>query len=216
MLQLVVDNTKREEKQSIPTCRTHCELFDPITEQCGISKDVNVDDSNVAVRCAYILPKDEVHYFPSELEESEVESTDTNYILTEEIIEPSDSETFYKFNGDKFVETKSKYPLEPDYPANRDDAIWYVSPDQEFGCWIINRSKYKFIEVNSKQNVNQGWHPRVYQSPFPLHNHKASLSIASNMTWYVDEDGYGQYVFLHDGKIGMVSSTRPKGWTPKK
>ncbi|WP_163537343.1 hypothetical protein [Gracilibacillus sp. YIM 98692] len=216
MLRVVVDNTikYKRKKKDIPTCRTHCELFDPFTEECGVFKDVKVDDPSIAIRCGHMIPKeepeDESLYLPSTIEDEE----ESDYVLTEEIVSYDNDNTFYEFNGEKFVEKDSSYPSKPDYDSQREDAIWYISEDESFGCWIINKSKHKFLDVSHTKEVKKGWHEKVYQSPFPLHDHKAALTLASKMVWFVDRDGYGQYALLHDGKVAMISSPRPKGWKP--
>ncbi|MDC3424389.1 hypothetical protein NC797_07695 [Aquibacillus sp. 3ASR75-11] len=208
-LQLVVDNTLNKKERTAPTCRLNCELFDPVTKECGINHEINPDDPLLAARCGDMIYKDEDDdsvYLPEADEQSEIE-----YTLTEEEVDFEDEMMFMEFNGDKFNAVQSTYPEQPDYPASRDDAIWYISPCGAYGCWIVNKSQKRFMAVTNDK-VKSGWSKNVYKSPYPLHNHNTALSLASRMAWYVDEEGYGQYVILANGKISMISSPKPLDW----
>ncbi|MGN7299469.1 hypothetical protein [Ferdinandcohnia sp. SAFN-114] len=209
-LKLVVNNDDKKEK-TFPTCRHNCELFDSVTGQCGINDDINPDDPFVAARCGEMIykdPSDDSVYVPPHQENSY-----TKFTLIEDEFEweYEDESIFYELKGDKFNRVDSTYPLQPDYPSNRDDAVWYVSPDKEWGCWIINKSKQRFMAISNNE-AKPGWTKNVYKSPYPLHNHKSSLTLASRMAWYVDEDGYGQYVILANGNVSMISSLKPENW----
>ncbi|MFC0273595.1 hypothetical protein ACFFIX_19575 [Metabacillus herbersteinensis] len=211
-LMLVVDNSSKDKIKKLPTCRKNCELFDPITNQCGINHNINADDPYLAARCGDMIYKDETD--DSVFIPHPVENVKVKYTLIEDEFECELEDDFFKeFNGQKFDILNSTYPSQPDYPANRDDAIWYVSPCGKWGAWVVNKSKKRFLTVTNV--VKNGWSTNVYMSPYPLHDHNSSLTLASRMAWFVDEDGYGQYVILGNGKISMISSTRPEGWTGK-
>jgi len=205
-LQLVVDNTHSDKNNhrntKVKTCRD-CIFYDQITELCGVFNNVNLDDPRTAKRC---------------MEFSEWNQEDNDDDVTYELIEDEfslefeDDDFLFEIMGDKFSEENSKYPLEPDLPSNREDAIWYIAPDQAFGCWIINHSKKKFAVIDPNKEVKKGWSTKVYKSPYPLHNHNSSVPLRSRMAWFVDEDGWGQYVLLVNGKIDMLNEPRPKNW----
>lgn len=205
VLRLVIDNTDKKKKETLPTCRLNCELFDHVTGKCGINHDINPDDPYLAARCGDMIYRAELDDFDIFWDMEKIEPHE----LEEDIIDDFANDIFFEFNGEIFEEKTSKYPTEPDYPSNRDDAVWYVSPCKTFGCWIINKSKKRYRVVSKDQEVKVGWNKNVYKSPYPLHNHNASKTIASRMAWYVDEEGYGQYVMLHNGKISMITSPKP-------
>ncbi|WP_078557091.1 hypothetical protein [Bacillus alkalicellulosilyticus] len=214
MLKLVIDNshTKDKQTQPLPTCRLSCELFDPITEQCGINYNISPDDPLFTARCGDLIYKDDSAAIS--LNDDMLLNTDeTNMDFFEEDLEfdSNDETLFMDYNGHAFDAIKSTYPNKPDFPAQRDDALWYISPNGDFGCWIINQ-KRNFMTVPSNNSPKEGWVKNVYQSPYPLHDHKSSLPLASRMAWYVDEDGYGQYVLLSNGKISLISSPKPYSW----
>ncbi|PGT83270.1 hypothetical protein [Bacillus sp. AFS040349] len=211
-LQLVVNNKNKNKKQDMPTCRKNCELFDPITEQCGVNYKINPDDPLLTARCGEMIYKDENDdsvYIPN------ADNRSIKYTLIEDEFECEleDESMFLEFHGDKFNPITSTYPMKPDYQVNRDDAIWYVSPSGDWGCWIINKSKKRFFTIPSSSEVIKGWTKNVYMSPYPLHDHNSSLSLASRMAWFVDADGYGQYVLIANGKISMIASPKPVNWT---
>lgn len=185
-------------------------MFDTVTGQCGINDDINPDDP-VAARCAEMIYKDSSN--DSVYLSSHKDNSYTKFTLIEDEFEweYEDESIFYELKGDKFNRVDSTYPHQPDYPSNRDDAVWYVSPDKEWGCWIINKSKQRFMAISNNE-AKQGWTKNVYKSPYPLHRHKSSLTLASRMAWYVDEDGYGQYVILANSNISMISSPKPENW----
>lgn len=189
MLQLVVDN-----KNKNLCCRNNCELFDPITNECGIHRNINPDSPKTVFQCGDYIPKCQGQVKMSELEE--------------ELFMPEEEEyVFQEFQGEKFDNENSRYPLQPDSSSNHEDAIWYVSPDKSFGCWIINHYEKRFMSV--KDEAEQGWAKNVYKSLVPLHDHGSPLPIASKMAWYVDEEGYGQYVLLANGKVSFLTAPNP-------
>ncbi len=211
MLKLVVDNDNQMDKAAtnVITCRNSCELFDDITESCSIKQNINVDSAFELKRCGNFFPK---------LKQIGENTMKTRFSLIEEddeyLIE--DEDMFKDLIGSQFNHKESTYPNIPDYPARREDAMWYVSPSGTFGCWIINHSASKFLSIPKDGLPEQGWSEKVYKSPLPLHDHKTSLSLASKMAWFVDADGFGQYVLLVNGRISTLTSPRPKNWNKEK
>ncbi|NRD81078.1 hypothetical protein HPT25_27685 [Bacillus sp. BRMEA1] len=201
MIKLVVDNTK---KNTPKTCAEACSLYDPITRECGIWEEVDVMNPSVYARCQ----KKQPILFHESLPMGKNASKKIKFTLLEDDFECEfdDQAVFYKLQGDKFDEDKSNYPLMPDFPSERDDAIWYVDPSGTYGSWIVNHSKQKFMSVSNDQMPETGFTSRIYKSPYPLHDHNTSKSLASRMCWYVDEEGFGQYVLLGNGEIMMLSS----------
>lgn len=201
-LKVVVDNTvkQNEVKKEMKTCRTHCFYFDSRTQKCGIFSNIKADDPKTVYRC---------QRFSDWTEESE-----EIYELIEDefTVEFEDEKFLFELMGDKFSQKNSKYPLEPDFNSNRDDAVWYVSPNKSFGCWMINKSKKRFVGVSLERRAEIGWIKKIYKSPFPLHDHESSTPLKSRMAWYVDEQGWGQYVLLVNGKIEMLSAPKPSNW----
>lgn len=186
MLKLIV-NQKRSKTSAV--CSSHCTLYDPITKKCGIWENVNVENPSVFSRCEYKLPfttKDDHHNSPLEI------TSDTDV----------ESKEWFEFAGQSLKDSESTYPISPDINIKNQDASWYVAPDQSFGCWVINHSKQKLMIVNNNE-IHQNAH--VYHSFYPLHDHKASTPLASQMCWYVNEDGLGRYVLIGlEGKIMMI------------
>lgn len=212
MLKLVVNNTKINKPSTNQiTCRNSCELYDFMTENCSIKKNINVDSLIEVRRCGHFLPKSS-----NNISKAPMKSM-VRFTLLEGAEEYSfeDEDIFQGLVGENFNTEKSTYPLKPDFPSSRDDALWYVSPDESYGCWIINKSQHRLLSVPSADNVEVGWSQKVYKSPVPLHDHKSSLSLASKMAWVVDEDGFGQYVLLVNGKISTLTSPRPANWYKK-
>lgn len=206
-LKLVIDNTsnpgftKNEDIQKLKTCRTHCFYFDGQSGKCGIFDEINLDDPKTVHRCQRFSDWRE-------------EDTEEVFELIEDgfSVEFEDEDFLFELSGDKYSHENSTYPLKPDFPSNREDAIWYISPDKSFACWVINKSKKRFVTVNSNKSVEMGWSKKIYNSPYPLHDHEASSSLKSRMAWYVDEQGWGQYVLLVNGEITMISEPRPQNW----
>lgn len=206
MIKLVVDNTNK--KATPKTCATACSIYDPITQQCGIWDEVEVMSPGVYARCQKKQPILTEESLPMK----KTGSKKIKFTLLEDNFECEfdDQDVFYKLQGERFDEEKSNYPFRPDFPSNREDAIWYVDPTETYGCWIVNHSKRKFMSVSAGQTPEKSIASRIYKSPYPLHDHKSSKSLASRMCWYIDEEGFGQYVLIGNGEIMMLSSSRIK------
>ncbi|MCU9612737.1 hypothetical protein OEV98_04050 [Caldibacillus lycopersici] len=200
MLKLIVDNSTKFKKKI--TCRNSCELFDSITGNCGIFDGVNVDSEIEVRRCAFFI--------------SNVETETDNLFFDEDFHDEelaNDKEVFHALAASKtFHERQSLYPNQPDLPAGREDAIWYVDSSGKYGCWIINKYRHPLPEPLNYEQSKKGWTSIVYRSPVPLHNHESPISIASRIAWYIDEDGYGQYVMLVNGRISLITSPKPPNW----
>lgn len=200
MLKLVIDNSKHKNEPAGITCRNSCEYFDEKTEKCSIHLSVNVDSTYEAARCGLFLHKNMM------LPEAGQKKMETRFTIIEEeaYYQLDDPEIFREFVGKKVHKERYTYPLQPDFSAFRDDAYWYLSPCETFGCWVVNLYKKPMVTR---------WTNKVYKSPNPLHDHKSSLSIASKVVWIVDEDGYGQYGLLANGVITSLSSgPKPINW----
>ena len=208
-LQLVINNSKINKRKNPITCRANCELFDSITNECGVHDIHDPDNPKIASRCGDII-------FKEKNEDQDITPWERplEYEFYNEEFENGDEmdEVFNEFKGEAISTEHSTYPLQPDVPAKRDDALWYVAPNEEFGCWIVNKSPQKFLSVSDISKAKQGWNEKVYKSPYPLHDHNSSLPLSSRMVWYVDSEGYGQYALLCAGKISMISHPRPSNW----
>lgn len=206
MLKLVVDNTKTT-ASNLVTCRNSCDLFDEITGKCSINKNTKVDSPYETARCGFFLERDSMTIKP-------VDYTQFRFSLAEEESEEllDDDEIFHQFTGKSVYKESYLYPAEPDFSANRDGANWFVSPCGSYGCWIVNLYKKPMFFPKEKEDAEKGWSSKVYKSPIPLHDHKSSISIASKMAWVIDEEGYGQYALLVNGKITTISSPKPANW----
>lgn len=202
LLRLVVDNRTKVNNDKLITCRNSCELFDDITNSCSIKQNVKVDSPHEAMRCGHFIPR------------LSQKSGDFRFKLIgyEEDFIVDDDDIFHELIGQSFNEETSTYPLQPDFPSKNPNAVWYVSPDQKYGCWIVNEYKKPLEIPTSIETAVKGWANKVYKSPVPLHNHKTSLSLASKIAWYIDKDGYGQYVLLVNGKISTLSFPKPPNW----
>ncbi|MGD6961526.1 hypothetical protein ACQCVB_04910 [Fictibacillus phosphorivorans] len=179
------------------TCRNSCELYDWITEGCSIKRGVNIDDPNTLRCCNLFLCREYMR----------------NLATNQELISEWKPENENQVIGDddKNYEN-SLYPLQPDRPSQRDDAVWFVSTCKSYGCWLINKFKKKFVIISNSKVPEQGWSKKVYKSPYPLHNHMSPLAAASRIAWYVDEEGFGQYVMLINGEIATFTSKKPENW----
>jgi hypothetical protein len=172
MLKLVIDNTKQREN-----CRIACDLFDNLTESCSVIVDADISNPATISGCRYFLSK---RFVQAAIEmDAEQLRQEESYIAT-----------------DKWL-----YPLFPDEPANREDAVWFLSPCMNYGCWIINNSKQKLYAISSSLSNRLPEEVRVYKSLCPLHNHHAPIPLASKVAWYVNEEGYGAYMLLDKGKL---------------
>jgi hypothetical protein len=179
------------------TCRNSCELYDWISEGCSIKRGVNIDDPNTLRSCNLFLCREYMR----------------NLATQQEPIYEWKLEGDNQIVGDNYKnEENSLYPLQPDRPLQRADAVWFTSPCKSYGCWIINKSKKKLVVISIHTNApEQGWSENVYKSPYPLHNHNSPLAAASRIG-YVDEEGFGQYVMLINGEIATFTSKKPENW----
>lgn len=205
MLKLVVNNNKNH-KNTLITCRNSCDLFDEITGKCSINKNLNVDSPYETARCGFFLERDSMAL--------PMEHTRFKFSLMEEESDEllDDEEIFHQLMGKSVYKETYSYPVQPDFSSKREDAKWFVSPCRTFGCWIVNLFQRPMLTPMNKESAIKGWSSKVYKSPIPLHDHKSSISIASKMAWVIDEDGYGQYALLVNGKISTISSPRPVNW----
>ncbi|UAL49861.1 hypothetical protein K7887_22350 (plasmid) [Sutcliffiella horikoshii] len=169
MLKLVVNNPKKK----IQTCQTDCMMYDGLTDQCGYWKNIEVAKPSVFLSC-----------------EKKVLSKSTN-----ESLDYSWSKHMQHASYSNVINDEG-YPFQPVRKVDRSDAFWYVSPDQTFGCWVIDKSTKKIIALNKTIEST-----RQYSSPVPLHDHGAAGPIASVMCWYVNQDGIGKYAMLKDSKL---------------
>jgi hypothetical protein len=185
LLKLVIDNTKQS-KEASSTCRTTCSLYDPVMQQCGIFSDVEVTNPEVYARCQMKVPH--------------------SYNQNKQHYSESFKQIWFEPAGANKLQEQMTYPAAPgiDSPI---DAEWYVDPSKEFGCWLINKSTTLSL-VQDASHFNSS---NTYQSAVPLHNHSAPPLLQSKMCWYVNEEGYGQYVLLNHGRVQMISQPmRPK------
>ncbi|KZE67954.1 hypothetical protein AWM68_17430 [Fictibacillus phosphorivorans] len=207
MLKLIVDNDQNQNNPFAVTCRNSCDLFDGITGVCSIHQNVNVDSEYEAARCGNFLSREFKELSTNEhipFKFSLIEE-EADYLL-------DDEEIFHELTGSSVYKKEYTYPNQPDFSAHRDDASWFISPCGTFACWIVNQYNKPQRVPKSMEDAVKGWSKKVYKSPIPLHDHKSSLSIASKMAWVIDEDGYGQYALLVNGRISSISSPKPKNW----
>ena len=189
-MKLVIDNTK---KSSTPkTCVNDCSMYDPITQECGIWKEVEVENPSIFARCQKKQPLSQ-----EPMKQRGLKNIKFTLIEDDFSCEFDDQEVFYHLQGEKVSDEGSTYPFKPDFPSNRGDAIWFIDSSQTYGCWIVNHSKNKFISLPQDNTAQKGVSSRIYKSPYPLHDHKSSKSLASRMCWYVNEDGYGPVSYTH-------------------
>lgn len=206
MLRLVVDNSQINDN-NLTTCRNSCDLFDEITGQCSINQGLDVDSAYEAARCGFFI-------FRDSMEMNEKTPVHKKFSLTEEDADYllDDEEIFHQLIGKSVLKESYQYPSQPDFSSFRDDARWFISQCGTYGCWVISLYKKPLSIPKSKTAAEKGWSAKVYKSPIPLHDHKSPLSIASKMAWVIDEDGYGQYALLVNGKISSISSPKPVNW----
>ncbi|WP_214483814.1 hypothetical protein [Bacillus sp. SM2101] len=194
-------NTYKNEK----TCK-NCVLYDAYTKACGVFDGVDTTKLQTAIKCnSFIFSErddttNSVHWneVDTHLTEDEYKFT----VVEEEFTADIDQDFFFELQGTKKMENP-KYPLEADIPANRDDAIWYVAPDESFGCWIINNHTKRFVTTENLPRIDKN--TRIYKSPYPLHDHKASKGLQHYMCWYVDKNGEGQFSLLINKKVSFLS-----------
>lgn len=205
MLKLVVDNIRSNNSNHPITCRNSCDLFDEITGMCSINQNLNVDSAYEAARCGFFIFRESMELPKHTQQKFSLTEEDADYLL-------DDEEIFHQLIGKSVYKEEYRYPHEPDFSSYREDAKWFISPYGTYGCWIINNYKKPIVIPPSKDMAEKGWSTKVYKSPIPLHDHKSALSIASKMAWVIDEDGYGQYALLVNGKISSISSPKPANW----
>ena len=174
MLKLVIDNTQQN-------CRRACDLYDDLTDLCSVTVNANISNPATLSSCRYFLSR------------RMVETS-----LNETVVEQKSRK------GNVNTTDRWLYPLFPDEPANREDAIWFLSPCMNYGCWIVNNSKQKLYAVPSSLSNSLPDEVRVYKSPYPLHNHNAPIPLASKVAWYVNKEGYGVYMLLDEGKLVQI------------
>ncbi|WP_368502686.1 hypothetical protein AB3N04_00900 (plasmid) [Alkalihalophilus sp. As8PL] len=195
------------------TCKNSCVFFDYKEESCPFFK-LDYEDPTTPTRCMEYLDREEIEKdLPIEDEES------GSWELLEDGYSVEGDENFmFEIIGQSSTIDTSSYPSEPDIPLSNQSTNlgWYVAPDRSFGCWIWNNSKHRLMQVNPNLTLNtvpKGWADKVYRSPIPLHAPNASDNVRSRMVWYVDEDGYGQYVLYMSNEIKMLSYPKPAWWS---
>ncbi|MFE7064514.1 hypothetical protein ACFVAD_20475 [Sutcliffiella sp. NPDC057660] len=176
MLSLVVNNKEKR----VATCQTACEIYDPKTNQCGYWKNREVTNPSVFFSCHKKVTSN---------------SFQKNSQLWVNHMEEAAPSVIAEWQGAKENEA---YPFSPDISSQREDAYWYTSPDETFGCWVVNNSK------NTVSLAITG-EKREYSSVVPLHDHEAPSTLASRMCWYVDQNGIGRYTMLDNGKVIRLS-----------
>lgn len=217
MLKLVVDNAEKvkEEKSRLKTCREDCFLYNSELDCCPIFKGVELDDPLVAYRCQEFQDKD--WWTDDTLDGNlDIDSSYEEEIMQLLQLEEEQSENGFDFlvSGERFSD-KGNYPNEPGLPLSNyiENLHWYVSPEGDFGCWILNESKNKLMNVQvDVSTVQKGWAEKVYRSPVPLHDHDSTNALNSRVCWYVDYDGWGQYGLIVGNKVAFLTNPRPANW----
>lgn len=167
----------RKEDNQKPTCKTHCLFFDEKTNKCAYYNQEVPNDPFHTMSCDEFVAEDEWKEFSDELLLNEQEK-----------------------------KTTSSYPYVPLEDSGREDAIWFVSPDQKFGCWIIYLSENKrLMSVDTIQKDVKTIRSGKYHSPYPLHDHGYGPEVASQVAWVVDQEGQGQYAWLLAGDILFIN-----------
>lgn len=173
----LINKNYSENDNNQPTCQTHCLFYDNKTAKCGYFNNEVPKDALYTAKCNEYIGKEEWEGY-------------TDDILSEE----------------NSVESSSAYPFVPQEGLDREDAVWYVSPDEQFGCWIISLSeKQRFMTINSLQINKELIRSGKYRSPYPLHNHGYEGESASQIAWVIDEQGIGQYAWVIAGDIIFVN-----------
>ncbi|MYL35440.1 hypothetical protein GLW08_21395 [Pontibacillus yanchengensis] len=103
------------------------------------------------------------------------------------------------------------YPIEPPCEPIREDMLWYVNEQKQFGVWVLNLSDQNIV---LNQEFEFGWSPFVRKSTAPPHEpvHIQSKEMRHQLTWIVEEDGYGQYGMIQKDGTLWLPETRPKEW----
>lgn len=106
------------------------------------------------------------------------------------------------------------YPVKaPFIPEEEEQLQWYYNEKEKWGSWILNIcSRPMTVPVNLEKatmypvsHSNNQAERLVYRSPIPLHQAEVPNSFRAHMTWYIDENGWGQYVYytrVKDDKSG--------------
>ena len=184
----------RNKKINLPTCASHCELYDPIHQICSIYGETKApNDPKTALTCENILYKSDISLY---------ERVVTEVVKQEEtdIWETSD---MFEQHLPAMKTRKSNYPFEPDIVCPINGAYWYTSPCGTFGCWIMQERR-QLMRIPTIEEVKDGkdTFPNHYRSPIPLHNHAAHEFLRSYMVWYVHSNGIGEYrVIQGDGTL---------------
>lgn len=183
MLQLVVNNAFIAK-----TCASHCKLYDKASHACAIWKNIDGEDAKYFDSC-----KDRVPYVSSKGSCNDESITSTSMIDSFSGLEyQSENQTLAKDLG---------YPVTPDYTPSFEHLNWYVSPEQSFGCWLYYENQRSRLILIESMQENSEINSRQYASPIPLHDHKTSAHLASNIVWYVQSNGVGNYRFIVDDEI---------------
>ncbi|WP_051240066.1 hypothetical protein [Pontibacillus halophilus] len=202
------NNKKSVKENDIERSCSNCVLYDLFTNRCSVFDGIDTSIPETALRCNSYLADEGLqgnNDYWNEASDDLTEDEGDDYeftIVEDEFTATVDSDYFFSIQGQKHIKN-SKYPQQPDIPTTREDALWYVSPNNEFGAWIINTNPKRFVDTNELSLVAAS--ERTYSSPYPLHNHKASEGLRNFMCWYVNEQGVGQYTLLINGNISFIT-----------
>lgn len=192
MLHLVSSNEVNENSQ--PNC-WDCQLFNVEFECCPIIQGVDYKKGTIARRCqAFRYTK----------------GIDPSRHSIDDCSEDDSSIFDFFINGER--NHHIIYPEKPLLPATTQEGVyWYKSPTNMWGCWILNESKKKLMPTPQDiYQAEKGWADKVYRSPVPLHDHECHKDLRSRICWYIDDEGWGQYVILLANEIGYLSYPKPK------
>mgnify|MGYP006961607172 CR=1 FL=1 len=80
---------------------------------------------------------------------------------------------------------------------------WYYNANEGWGCWIQNEYQRPMVvpeglnqAVFFPLNEDDPLFGQIYRSPVPLHKADVPNSFRAHMTWYINYEGWGQYVYL--------------------
>ncbi len=169
-----------------------CLFYDEHTKGCGVGNYTNPDNS-AATNCSDYLDK-HVHEEQVDNSNGRLLEEVSNYYIEDKSEEDDEVEVLLGLQ----VPKDSQYPINPDFPTKRKDAIWFTSADKTFGCWIVNDFPKRFMLLTTDDIEDL---EKRYRSPYPHHDHQASDELKPFMCWHIDKDGYGQYTMLINGKI---------------
>ena len=180
-MRLIVDSTKKNKnndektfQKKVVTCRSHCALFDELTQQCGVFKNIDVDHPSTPKRCQLFseIDQEKLDLFGEELTLEGLKGHKFEIIEEDFTVEADGAFTFEMMG--RAQQPDENYPFEPNEKRTRLPVIWYTSPDERFGCWVLNVSRKGLMAVQKREEVKQGWSPNIYRSPDPLHYHTGS------------------------------------------